>query len=126
MDSMDTVVTDSDDFYTTENTSLRKSIHEFLVASAEKGKKIRILENQNRLKNIENRKKDEKDKLWGEFKKATRTQTGTNSENKKGDEVARAQSEMTEEAPKEAPETGKSPERPVTNPKFGKDGWQKT
>ena len=39
MDSMDTVVTDSDDFYTTENTSLRKSIHDFLVASAEKGKK---------------------------------------------------------------------------------------
>src|ERR1700761_1590353 len=37
--TMDTVVMDNDDMYTEENTSLRKSIHEFFAASVEKGKK---------------------------------------------------------------------------------------
>src|SRR6201996_2822985 len=48
------------------------------TTTAETPKKI-VLENQNRLRNIKNQKIDKKNKLWGEFKKATRTQTGKNS-----------------------------------------------
>jgi hypothetical protein len=40
-----------------EKTSLQQSVHNFLVASAEKEQKICILENQNQKHNIENRKK---------------------------------------------------------------------
>src|ERR1700742_346739 len=101
LNTMDTVVTDNDDMYTEENTSLCKSIHEFFAASVEKGKKICILENQNRLRNIKNQKNDEKNKLWGAFKKATRTQTGKNSEQKQGGDAAEAQSVKPEEAPKQ-------------------------
>src|ERR1700761_8092854 len=101
LNTMDTVVTDNDDMYTEENTSLCKSIHEFLAASVEKGKKICVLENQNRLRNIKNQKNDEKNKLWGAFKKATRTQTGENSAQKQGGDAVEAQSVKPEEAPKQ-------------------------
>src|SRR6201996_8723597 len=101
LNTMDTAVTDDDDMYTEENTSLRKSIHKFFAASIEKGKKICVLENQNRLRNIKNQKNDEKNKLWGAFKKATRTQTGENSAQKQGGDAAEAQSIKPEEGPKQ-------------------------
>ena len=67
-------------------------------------KSKRIVENQNRLRNIKNHKIDKKNKLWGEFKKATRTQTGKNSGQKQGGDAAEAQSVKPEVAPVETVE----------------------
>jgi hypothetical protein len=58
------------------------------------------LENKNRLVNIKNRIENEKDQRWAQFKKAPGTQTSEkNSADKKGDDVAMAQSSKEEEAP---------------------------
>jgi hypothetical protein len=87
--------------YIENGTSLRKDIHNFLVASVEKGQKIHILENQNRKRNLKNRKKDSEEKCWSAYKKAPGTQTSEkNSEMKKGGNAAEAQSLKKEEAPK--------------------------
>jgi hypothetical protein len=95
---MDKVV---DDIYTEDNASLRKSTHNFLVASVENNNKIRILENQNRKNNLKNKSKDEAEKRWSTYKKAPGTQTSEkNSETKKGGDATEAQSLKKEEAPK--------------------------
>ena len=87
-----------DDVYIENGTSLRKDIHDFLVASVEKGQKIRILENQNRKRNLKNQKKDEAEKRWNTYKKAPGTQTSEkNSETKKGGDAVEAQSLKKEE-----------------------------
>jgi peptidoglycan hydrolase CwlO-like protein len=99
VDTMDKVVTE-DDLYIENGTSLRKDIHDFLVASVEKGQKICILENQNRKRNLKNQKKDEEEKRWSAYKKAPGTQTSEkNSETKKGSDATEAQSLKKEEAP---------------------------
>lgn len=72
VDTMDKVVTE-DDLYIENGTRLRKDIHDFIVASVEKGQKIRILENQNRKHNLKNQRKDEEEKRWSTYKKALDT-----------------------------------------------------
>jgi hypothetical protein len=100
VDTRDKVVTE-DDLYIENGTSLQKDIHNFLVASIEKNKKICILENQNRKNTLKNKSKDEAEKYWGTYKKAPGTQTSEkNSETKKGGNAVEAQSLKKEEVPK--------------------------
>jgi hypothetical protein len=74
-------------------------------------KQIRIMENQNRLRNLKNRAQDEKDKRWSAFKKAPGIQTSVKNTEKgeKGSNGVMAQSSnanhnvgqcQEEEAPK--------------------------
>jgi hypothetical protein len=117
------VDTDSD-IYIENGTSLRKDIHDYLVASVEKGQKIRILENQNRKRNLKNKRMDEANKRWSAYKKAPGTQTSEkNTETKKGDDVAEAQSSSEEEAPKKRKEFPKAWDLPYhpDAPKEGED-----
>ena len=85
--------------YADSDSSLRRSINEFLVSQLERKHAVKVLENQNWLKNIRNRKKDAKEKLWGEFKKACRGKTAS-TKTEKGSNAPEAQSSKEEVAPK--------------------------